>query len=516
MSSGASLQRGASTGIMDFELKQSNQLPPESTLDRFSCVVLVLPAASSGWENGIPYGTLLARRYREQANSDPQRLLVTDLPNARGTRVALCFIPPELGQFQRLGLARKLIAAQVERRPGTLALLLAGYQRSAGLLQAEALIAAALAAAADLPQFKREPAPPPPWRSLQLYGITAKDRFQRSFAEAQGNALARGLSILPPNQLTPGEYLRRVRQLARDYGWQLNFLSRRELRRRGAGAFLAVTQGGPGPGGIVHLQYSPQRPRRGAGRIALVGKGVCYDTGGVNLKPARYMYGMHEDMQGSSVALGTLLALSRLNYRQPVDCWLALATNLIGPEAYCPNDVVRALNGDTIEVVHTDAEGRMLLADTLTLASRTRGVSLLIDYATLTGACVGALGSAYSGVFSNRESCLPRLVEVGRRSGERVWPFPLDADYEQRLQSRIADVKQCSQEGECDHILAACFLKRFIERDVPWLHLDLSSSHHRGGLAHIPTDTTGFGVRFSLHLLLDHKLSDLLGEPRAA
>ncbi len=212
----------------------------------------------------------------------------------------------------------------------------------------------------------------------------------------------------------------------------MQFLDRKALARKKAGAFLAVCQGSPEPdAGIVHLQYRPQA--RGK-KLALVGKGICFDTGGVNVKPAKYMNGMHEDMQGSAVALGTLLALSRLKTKHPVDCWLALAENHIGSRAYKPNDVVTACNGTTIEVKHTDAEGRMILADTLALASRTKP-AVMIDYATLTGACIYSLSSRYSGVFSNRDALHATLIQAGRDSGERVWPFPLDEDFDEALKS---------------------------------------------------------------------------------
>jgi len=220
----------------------------------------------------------------------------------------------------------------------------------------------------------------------------------------------------------------------------------------------------------------------------------------VNVKPARYMNGMHEDMQGSAVALGTLLALSRLDTGHPVDCWLALAQNHIGSRAYKPNDVVTASDGTTIEVIHTDAEGRMVLADTLVQACKDRPHTL-IDYATLTGACIHALSSRYSGVFSNRDSLHAPLIRAGQDSGERVWPFPLDKDFDEAIKSDIADTKQCTLDGEADHILAARFLRRFVDEDTNWIHVDLAASNHKGGLGHIPTDTTGFGVRFTLNLL---------------
>jgi len=210
-------------------------------------------------------------------------------------------------------------------------------------------------------------------------------------------------------------------------------------------------------------------------------------------------------MQGSAVALATLLALSQMEVDFAVECWLAIAMNHIGPKAYKPNDVVVAADGTSIEIVHTDAEGRMVLADTLIMASKQKP-RLIIDYATLTGACMYSIGTSYSGVFTNREDLHPTLIQAGKDSGERVWPFPLDDDYDKGLKSDIADVKQCAVKGNADHILAARFLQRFVKNDVPWIHVDLSSSNNKGGLAHIPTDTTGFGIRFSMNLLLDKSI----------
>ncbi|TDP62101.1 hypothetical protein [Roseateles toxinivorans] len=179
----------------------------------------------------------------------------------------------------------------------------------------------------------------------------------------------------------------------------------------------------------------------------------------------------------------------------------------IGPAAYRQNEVVRAANGTAIEIAHTDAEGRIVLADTLTLASRD-APALILDYATLTGACTAALSSRMSGVFTNRPQWVPALIRSGQDSGERVWPFPLPLDYEEAIKSEVADIRQCALEAEADHILAAVFLRRFLVGDPAWIHIDLSSGKHKGGLAHVPTDVTGFGVRYTLNLLLDQLLLD--------
>jgi leucyl aminopeptidase len=158
------------------------------------------------------------------------------------------------------------------------------------------------------------------------------------------------------------------------------------------------------------------------------------------------------------------------------------------------------MNGTTIQVIHTDAEGRMVLADTLSLAA-TKKPRAIIDYATLTGACVYALTERYSGAFTNRLETRDRIESAGAASGERVWCFPMDPDFDTDLDSTVADVLQCAVDGKGDHILAARFLNRFVPRQIPWLHIDLSAGSRSGGLAHIATDITGFGVRFTLELI---------------
>lgn len=231
-------------------------------------------------------------------------------------------------------------------------------------------------------------------------------------------------------------------------------------------------------------------------KLALVGKGLCMDTGGYNLKISGNMFGMHLDMCGSAAALGVLLALTRLQVDYDIDCWLALAENHISPAAYRNNDVVTAANGATIEIVDTDAEGRMVLADTLTLAGAEKP-DLILDFATLTGACVRALGQRVSGVFTNTERG-HALAALGEACGERVWPFPLYADYDDNIKSDIADIRQCAPGSSPDHIDAARFLQRFIPKHTPWVHMDLSSAHNKNGLAHVGHEVTGFGVRYTV------------------
>ncbi len=442
-----------------------------------------------------PFGETIRRRLKAQrVTVKPGTVFLTEAPDEAGTALAVGFTDETSSPFARLELARKL----TRFRPGvaSAALFAPGLT---GPAQKDALraLVRCVYAQAPLPSRRADPPADMPGR-VDVYGPVDDGAALRAIA--QGNHLARALSVLPGNELDPAQYVKRVRKLAAETGWRFRFLDEKRLAALGAGAFLAVTRTRAAGAGIVHLRYTPRKALRPP--VALIGKGICFDTGGVNLKPARHMYGMHEDMQGSAVALGTLLALTESRAPFQIDCYLAIAENAIGPLSYRPNEVVRAADGTTIEVVHTDAEGRMVLADTLALASRARP-RLIIDYATLTGACVYALGTRMTGAFTNRPALAARLIEAGRASGERVWPFPLEDDYDADLKSDVADIKQCTLEGEADHILAALFLKRFVAHDPTWIHLDLSAGRHKGGLGAIPTDTTGFGVDFTLTLLAD-------------
>lgn len=357
--------------------------------------------------------------------------------------------------------------------------------------------------AAPLPSWKAGPRPTL-LKRMNLHGVSGLS-LARERALAEGNTLCRELTVLPPNLLNPASYRARIRGLAAAAGWKLEEYDIKRLNKLKAGAFLAVARGSDHDhAAIVRLSYAGQGAKRKGAHIALVGKGICFDTGGHNLKPARYMNNMHDDMNGSAVALGILTAVSRLKMPVNLDVWLAIAENHLSPQAYTQNEVVTALNGVTIEIVHTDAEGRMVLADTLTLAAREKPAAI-IDFATLTGSMAVALGERMSGVISNRDDLAALAVAAGRVSGERVVAFPMPDDYDEALDSSVADVKQCTLEGEADHILAARFLQRFVA-DMPWLHVDLSASRCKGGLGAAASDINGFGVGLGVQLLEDLRI----------
>lgn len=456
---------------------------------------------------------VLARRQVKPVDlaKSPQAL---DLPD--GTRMALVRVDVAKPRFERLTVLRKAVALLLDEHPKSLAVVAA--DANGGALQDAAYVALVNGAPLPVRKKKTEPA----LEELHLYGTGADEDFSLTAALARANTLTRALTFLPPNELGPTEYRKRVRTMAKEQGWEVEEYDYARLKKMGAGAFCAVAQGSGGAenddegGGaaIVHLRYEPKGKGSGKNlrRIALVGKGICFDTGGHNLKPARYMQHMHEDMNGSAVVLGILQAATELRLPMVVDAWLAIAHNHISPKAFKQNDILTALDGTTIEVVHTDAEGRLVLADTLTLASRGEGKEgktagkkqpdLIVDFATLTGSMHAALGTQYSGVFASEDALALAAVSAGKASGERVCVFPMDEDYEEGLESKVADIKQCSMEGDADHILAARFLKRFTN-ERPWIHVDLSAVSHEGGLGAVSSKLTGFGVAWGMALLKD-------------
>ncbi|HEX7080090.1 MAG TPA: leucyl aminopeptidase family protein [Gammaproteobacteria bacterium] len=483
------------------KITQSSRALTESQLGSLDHVAIALPKnPPAALLADLPQGKQLYKLL-DRAKAQGLNRCSSRLTNARATGVTLATIE-DGSPFAALTWAREVIADCLRDRPVKIGLLTAGLDEQARGAALSRLAAAAHAAAFRMPSFKTDDHPKPV-ELEQVVVLDAKPRLplDRLRAEALGNNLARWLTALPANRLTASAYRSAVEDLAAKRSLGCKFLGEKELEKLGAGAFLAVARGNPErDAGILRVCYRPSGTHRPD--LTLVGKGVLFDTGGTNLKPFKGMLDMHTDMQGSAVALGTLLALAELEVPYPADAWLAITENRLSASAYKPQDVVMAANGTSIQVIHTDAEGRMVLADALALAARDEP-KLMIDYATLTGACISALTQRYSGVFSNRPRANALLLEAGAASGERVWPFPMDEDLDQLLRSDVADIKQCAVDGQGDHMLAARFLSRFVPKSIPWVHVDLSSGEHKGGLAHVPTDITGFGVRLTLELLAE-------------
>ncbi len=461
--------------------------------DTLDGLILLLPTDKPEAIERSPWAEDLRRRI----DGFPDKTNPVVICGPAGVRTAVGRIEAATSTFATLSLARKLVSPLLAERPRQIRVISLLDDSSAAGALAEAILAALHAALFQLPLVTAKPAEPGTLEAVSFAGDFGKPDLDHAAATAEGNNLARWLTHLPGNYLTPAIYRGYGEELAKREGWKAEFIDRKRLEQLGAGAFLSVVEASPNrDAGILHLKY---RPKGAKGRaLALVGKGICFDTGGSNLKTGGSMLGMHGDMQGSAVALGTLLALTRLKFDRPIDCWLPLAENHIGPNAVKCNDVVTALNGTTIELINTDAEGRMVLADTLALASRNQPTAIL-DYATLTGAVVAALGNRMAGAMTNRRQWVEPIIQAGERCGERVWPMPYEDDYDEDLKSQVADTLQCRTTGAGDHLYAARFLGRFVDKDIGWVHVDMASSGtHKGGLAQIPTDLQGFGVRFGV------------------
>ena len=465
--------------------------------------LLILLPAGTDWHGAPEHAAALAALQRRGKAADAlgKTPLALELPGA--CLSVWLRLDDDKDAHAWHSLVRQALKPLLDEHPEALDIAVFGTEAFRARAGAAAAYVAWLNGAA-LPVWKSEK-PPKALRRIELHGVSGLD-LNRARAVAEGNTLCRELTMLPPNLLKPASYRERIRNLAEASGWESEEYDIKRLNKLKAGAFLAVARGsGHQDAAIVRLSYRGKHLEGHQGQgargnaIALVGKGICFDTGGHNLKPARYMNNMHDDMNGSAVALGILLAATRLKLPVKLEVWLAIAENHLSPEAYTQNEVVTALNGTTIEIVHTDAEGRMVLADTLTLAAKQKPAAI-IDFATLTGSMAVALGERMSGILSNREPLAAAAVAAGQACGERVVAFPMPEDYDEALDSTVADVKQCTLEAEADHILAARFLNRFVAC-TPWLHVDLCASRCKGGLGAVATDITGFGVALGLELL---------------
>ncbi len=322
-------------------------------------------------------------------------------------------------------------------------------------------------------------------------------------AVADGIFLARDLVNEPPNMLYPAEFARRAKAQLSKLGVKIDILREAEMKKQGFGALLGVGQGSARESQLVVMQW--YGGKKSARPIALVGKGVCFDSGGLSIKVGTGMQGMKGDMAGAAAVTGTILALATRKARVNAVGVIGLVENMPDGAAFRPDDVLTSLSGQTIEVLNTDAEGRLVLADALTYTQRRFQPKVVIDLATLTGAIVAALGFEHAGVFSNNDDLVKRIQAAGRYTGERVWQLPLDPFYDKMIRSKIADMKNIGG-ANSGSITAAQFLLRFIEKDTAWAHLDIAGVAWQDGEQKpaIPSWGTGWGVRLLNRLMKEH------------
>jgi len=292
--------------------------------------------------------------------------------------------------------------------------------------------------------------------------------------ETVGDAVnfARDLANTPSNDLTPTIFMEKVKaEFHKVPLFKVEVIDEKQAEKLGMGSFLCVTQGSPEPAYMLCIRYQPKSTQK---PIAIVGKGVTFDTGGISIKPSMSMSEMKGDMSGAAAVFATMRALKALKPNRPIIAMIPLTDNMPSATAVKPGDVVKAMNGKTIEILNTDAEGRLILADALTYAAR-EGAEEIVDIATLTGACSVALGPFASGVMGNQRSLIERLEKIGDAVGERLWPFPMYDEYLGLLKSQVADIANCSEGRKAGTSTAAKFLEQFIEK-AKWAHLDIAST----------------------------------------
>jgi len=318
----------------------------------------------------------------------------------------------------------------------------------------------------------------------------------RILAEAQN--YTRSLANDPPNLLTPMRLAERAREVASEFVLGCEILDQDRMRQLGMGALLGVAQGSAEPPALIVLRYQPSTAPTSKDHLGLVGKGVTFDTGGISIKPAQDMDQMRYDMAGGAAVLGAMRAIAQLKPSIPVTGIIPTVENMPGSRAQRLGDIVTSLSGKTVEVLNTDAEGRLILIDALTYAARL-GCTHLVDAATLTGAVVVALGHFYAGAFSNNQPFCDKLLAAAKAEGEKMWQFPLDEDYKKALESEFADLHNIGgRPGGA--ITAAMFIKDFVN-DIPWVHLDIAGTAWlEDGKPYMVKGATGIGVRTFVQL----------------
>ena len=320
----------------------------------------------------------------------------------------------------------------------------------------------------------------------------------RIIAEAQN--LTRDLVNEPANKLTPADLVEAARSMTSSFGLECDVLDTEAMTKIGMGALLGVAQGSSNPPFLIVIKYRPASPS-GSDHLALVGKGVTFDTGGISIKPSEGMEKMKYDMAGGAAVIGAMRALAQLKPAIPVTAYIPTVENMLNGNAQRPGDIVTSLAGKTIEVLNTDAEGRLILADALTYANR-NGATHIVDAATLTGAIGVALGHHNMGAFTNNEEFLTRFMAAARAAGEKTWQLPMDEEYKDYLKSAFADLPNIGGRHG-GSITAAWFLREFAD-PTPWVHLDIASTAWLDdGKAWLSKGPSGVAVRSFVQLALD-------------
>ncbi len=330
-----------------------------------------------------------------------------------------------------------------------------------------------------------------------------KSKYKNYSSIKEGVFLARDLVSEPPNVLNPKKYTEEISKLKK-LGLKVEILNEKQMKKLGMNSLLGVGQGSENESFMVIIKWNGAKSNFGK-PLAFVGKGVCFDTGGISLKPARFMEEMKYDMGGSAVVVGLMKSLALRKAKVNAIGVVGLVENMPDGNAQRPGDIVKSYSGKTIEVLNTDAEGRLVLADALTYTEKKFNPKFIIDLATLTGAIIMALGEEYAGLFSNNDKISKELYEIGNDINEKVWRLPLHKNYDKLMNSAYADVQNINYAGGAGSITAAQFLQRFIIKNTPWVHLDIAGMAFSKKAASLNSGgATGFGVRLLNDLVKKH------------
>ncbi len=331
--------------------------------------------------------------------------------------------------------------------------------------------------------------------------IPKKIKNDRFSSLVEGTNFTKDLVSEPGNILHPDEYSKRIAKLKK-IGLKIKVYNKKELKKLGMGALLGVGQGSVRGSYLVTMEWNGSKSKTKP--LAFVGKGVCFDTGGYSLKPARFMEDMTYDMAGSAAVVGLMKTLALRKAKINAVGVVGLVENMVSGNAQRPGDIVKSYSGKTIEVLNTDAEGRLVLADALTFTERKYKPKFIIDLATLTGAIIVSLGSEYGGLFSNDDKLSKQLIEAGEKVDEKLWRMPLHKNFDKLMDSKNADMQNINYVGGAGSTTAAQFLQRFILNKTPWAHLDIAGmAFSKYGGALNSGGATGFGVRLLNKLIED-------------
>ena len=369
-------------------------------------------------------------------------------------------------------------------------------------IAAQALAEGAVLGAYRFTKYKNE-AKPSKLESLVLVGRGAKVQTgaDRGARIADAVALARNLVNEPAGAMTPSRLADVATEIAEREGLAVTVLDEVAIANEGLGGLQGVAQGSAQPPRLIELVYDPPGAR---GTIALVGKGITFDSGGLSLKTADGMETMKTDMSGAAAVLAAMSVLPSLEPGVKVVGIVPTTENMPSGSAIKPGDVLKIRNGKTVEVLNTDAEGRLVLADGLSLAVEA-GVDVIVDLATLTGACMIALGRTIAGLMGNNDAWVEQVGDAAERAGEKVWPLPLPADYRKKIDSEVADIKNTGGDRYGGALTAGLFLKEFVA-DVPWAHLDIAGpARSEEDDAYTPKGASGFGVRTLVELVTRYR-----------